>query len=283
MSLEPAEHYENFPVGSWLVPANKRPLVHAIYRFARFADDLADEGFQTCEQRVTALEVLKIAVESNLADEPNWKVNAKATLDQSQFVNAQSIVRDLQKRGLTQPLSPFRPYLLALIDAFIQDSLRSAPPDSPANRMFESHQDLLSYCERSANPVGRMMLLLFDCHHSHLLEYSDAICTGLQWVNFMQDVSLDVKKGRIYAPTKTLPDAATVLEQTLQARQLLVFGKPLINAVPLRLSLELRAILSGGLTLADKIIALEGATQTSRPTLSKIDIGRLILRFIRLR
>jgi hydroxysqualene synthase len=105
----------------------------------------------------------------------------------------------------------------------------------------------------------------------------------LQWVNFMQDVSVDAAKGRIYAPTISIPDAATVLNQTRLARQMLISGKPLLKRVPLRLSLELRAILAGGISLADKIIAINGATQTFRPTLSKKDSIRMLWRFIYLR
>jgi hydroxysqualene synthase len=271
MSIEPSEHYENFPVGSCLVPAEKRPIVHAIYRFARFADDIADEGLQNAAQRVADLEKLQTALQNPSA------------LNLGLSAQGQSIIQGLLQRGLCNDKNQYKPYLLALLEAFIQDSRKSAPANQPPNRMFEDHQALLHYCERSANPVGRMMLLLFDSHKSELLNYSDAICTGLQWVNFMQDVSIDALRGRIYAPTDTIPSAATILEQTRQARQLLISGKPLLKAVPLRLSLELRAILAGGIRLADKIIAMDGATQTVRPTLSKKDALQLLWRFIRLR
>jgi hydroxysqualene synthase len=271
MTIEPAEHYENFPVGSWLVPAAKRPIVHAIYRFARFSDDIADEGTQSAAQRVAILEKLKTALMFHSDERPE------------QSDQARSILVELHKHGLSQHGSAFQPYLIALLDAFIQDSKNSAPQGTPPNRMFRDHQALLNYCANSANPVGRMMLLLFDCHEPKLFAYSDAICTGLQWVNFMQDVSADALKGRIYAPCEHIPNAALVLEQTVQARQLLLSGKPLLKKVPLRLSLELRAILAGGLSLADKIIALHGATQFTRPTLSKTDATKLVWRFIRLR
>jgi hydroxysqualene synthase len=270
MTIEPTEHYENFPVGSWLVPAAKRPIVHAIYRFARFADDIADEGTQNAQERVSTLEQLKTALTAQSLQGPKLSDQAR------------NILSGLHKHGLSQDESPYKPYLLALLDAFIQDSKNSAPLGVTPNRMFRDHQALLNYCERSANPVGRMMLLLFDSHHPKALAFSDAICTGLQWVNFMQDVSVDALKGRIYAPSESLPNAALVLEQTRQARQLLLSGKPLLKQVPLRLKLELRAILAGGLSLADKIIAVNGATQTTRPTLSKGDAISLVWRFIRI-
>jgi hydroxysqualene synthase len=271
MSIEPSEHYENFPVGSWLVPSAKRPIVHEIYRFARFADDIADEGTANAEQRVTALETLKAAIEN-----PNAR-----KLDLSG--KAQNIIKGLQGRGLCEDHNQYKPYLLALLEAFIQDSKNSAEAGQAPNRMFENHQSLLYYCERSANPVGRMMLLLFDSHKPELLACSDAICTGLQWINFMQDVSIDKLKGRIYAPSDSIPDAATVLDQTKLARQMLMSGKPLLKAVPLRLNLELRAILAGGISLADKIIAIHGATQNFRPTLSKTDAMHMLWRFIRVK
>jgi hydroxysqualene synthase len=271
MSVEPSEHYENFPVGSWLVPTSKRPIVHAIYRFARFADDIADEGPLEAEQRVALLERLNSAIKNQSAKDP------ALSRDEQEIING------LLQHGLCEETNQYKPYLLALLEAFIQDSKNSAPADNPPSRMFANHQSLLAYCERSANPVGRMMLLLFDSHKPELLRYSDAICTGLQWVNFMQDVSIDALKGRVYAPSESIPNAAIVLEQTLQARQLLISGKPLLNAVPLRLSLELRAILAGGISLADKIIALRGATQSIRPTLTKADAIQLLWRFIRVK
>jgi hydroxysqualene synthase len=269
MSIEPSEHYENFPVGSWLVPAAKRPIVHAIYRFARFADDIADEGAQSAAQRIAELEKLRAAIQN------------ASTVELS--VQANAIVQELLRHGLCDDKNDYKPYLLALLQAFIQDSKNSAPPNHPPNRMFEDHSSLLNYCSFSANPVGRMMLLIFDSHKPELLAYSDAICTGLQWVNFMQDVSIDAQKGRIYGPSEGIPNSATVLDQTRQARQLLLYGKPLLKAVPVRLSLELRAILAGGIGLADKIIAMNGATQNTRPTLSKKDAAHMLWRFISLR
>jgi squalene synthase HpnC len=269
MSIEPSQHYENFPVGSLLVPMAKRPIVHAIYRFARFADDIADEGVLSAEQRIRELEKLRAAIHTPSL--PALSAQAK------------SIIQELQRHGLCDNTNDYKPYLLSLLQAFIQDSKNSALPGEPPNRMFKDQDSLLHYCEHSANPVGRMMLLIFDSHKPELLTYSDAICTGLQWVNFMQDVSIDAQKGRIYAPSEGIPNSAMVLEQTQQARRLLLSGKPLLTAVPARLSLELRAILAGGISLADKIIAMNGTTQAIRPTLSKRDSVQMLWRFMRLR
>jgi hydroxysqualene synthase len=293
ITFELSDHYENFPVGSWLVPAPKRPIVHAIYRFARFADDVADEGEFSATERLEALNAIKNAL--------NDDAYASVTITSSkilapQIAQIQSIIDDLKYRVFTDSIANYKPYLVALIDAFIQDSTNSAPSPLAPNAMFRDHADLLAYCDKSANPVGRMMLLIFDCHRPELLAYSDAICTGLQWVNFMQDVSVDANKGRIYCPAssfhvsneyhlshqRTLPSSQVILDQAIQARAMLLAGKPLLAAVPLRLSLELRAILAGGLTLADKVIASGGATQNYRPTLSKRDAGKLIWRFFHL-
>jgi hydroxysqualene synthase len=296
-AINPATHYENFPVGSWLVPSSKRPIIHAIYRFARFADDLADEGDCPARQRIMALEALKLGLEENSSA---FHEASSRAFEPEQANIARAIIRDIEDQVYSQGRNDYKKYLTALLDAFIQDSENSAQQGKSANPMFQDEAGLMSYCERSANPVGRMMLLLFDCHKIELLNHSDAICTGLQWINFMQDVSIDREKGRIYCPANTYthtyvypfkttsqgidqPSAEVILAQTLKARAMLVSGKPLLRAVPLRLSLELRAILAGGLTLADKIISAKGATQNFRPKLTKADALVLCKRFFWLR
>jgi hydroxysqualene synthase len=288
-TFEPSTHYENFPVGSWLVPSRKRPIVHAIYRFARFADDLADEGSFSASVRIDALETLKLALN---ADQTTEAALAKSSLLTANLAQVLSIVEDIKKHVLVGTPNLYKPYLVALLNAFIQDAANSAQSPAPPHPMFTDQAALLAYCEKSANPVGRMMLLIFDCHRPELLAYSDAICSGLQWINFMQDVSVDVDKGRIYCPNDDLismalssdvpllPSSSVILKQTIRARALLLSGKPLAAAVPLRLSLELRAILSGGLCLADKIIAANGATQHFRPKLTKSDALKLCWRFL---
>jgi hydroxysqualene synthase len=262
-------HYENFPVGSWLVPAAKRPHVHSIYRFARFADDLADEGFMPKAERVAQLEGLKDAL-NKLID--------------SSVIDLPPVVAQL-KDQLNTSATDYIPSLHALLDAFIQDSKNTPNKGEPPLCMFESEAALMDYCSRSANPVGRMMLQLFDSHEAASLPFADSICTGLQWVNFMQDVSVDLIKGRIYIPQDCLaagslqPTAATIEDQTRKARALLVAGLPLLSRVPFRLALELRAIIAGGLTLADKIIAVDGDTRSIRPRLTFADAWLLVKHF----
>jgi hydroxysqualene synthase len=262
-------HYENFPVGSWLVPAAKRPHVHSIYRFARFADDLADEGIMPKAERVAQLEALKDALN---------KLNYSAITDLPPVV---AQLKDQLKTSATD----YIPSLHALLDAFIQDSKNTPKEGEPPLCMFESEAALMDYCSRSANPVGRMMLQLFNSHEAASLAFADSICTGLQWVNFMQDVSVDLIKGRIYIPQDCLaagsmqPTAAIIEDQTRKARALLVAGLPLLSRVPFRLALELRAIIAGGLTLADKIIAVGGDTRSIRPRLKFTDAWLLVKHF----
>jgi squalene synthase HpnC len=269
-ATESIQHYENFPVGSWLVPSLKRPYVHSIYRFARFADDIADEGVFPKSYRVLQLTALREAL---------GKINDSPSID------LPPVVAHL-KDQLQNNVHLYLPYLDNLLDAFIQDSNNSSDDPKIPAYMFENESDLLSYCVRSANPVGRMMLHVFDCHEPNNLPLADSICSGLQWVNFMQDVSLDAQKGRIYIPkdafpgTCAMPTAEMIKAQTLKARSLLIAGIPLMKRVPLRLALELRAIIAGGLTLADKILAVGGDTVNARPSLSLIDAWRLASRFL---
>jgi hydroxysqualene synthase len=261
-------HYENFPVGSWLVPKAKRRHIHAIYNFARYADDIADEGNLSAQERIEQLQALKQSL-IKATDAPT---------------SASNIINDLHESVLDAEADLYRPYLSDLLDAFIQDSKNSASPGEPPAFMFGNTKDLMDYCRLSANPVGRMMLQLFDKHEAALLPYSDAICSGLQWVNFMQDVGIDKSKGRIYLPRDAVLSGNVldikpheIKRQALAAKALLISGSPLINNVPWRLSLELRAILAGGVSLANKIIACEGRTLEYRPKLSWRDSHTLAL------
>ena len=282
-------HYENFPVGSWLVPAVHRPVIHEIYRFARYADDIADEGNKSSAERIAALENLLSMLTGA----------SKSGVASSSDQVAEKITSDLLQRFDQKLHAPIKQAIFKqlglLVDAFIQDARNT--PDiglSPAI-MFSNQAELMLYCSRSANPVGRMMLILFDRYNGHsetdLTLHSDAICSGLQWLNFMQDVASDAQRKRIYVPRDELKtrrslsgiqdvSPAVILNQTHRARALLASGYPLLKSVPLRLSLELRAIMAGGLSLADKIIAARGDTISIRPKLSSRDLPLLITRFV---
>ena len=182
------DHYENFPVASWLCPPGLRPAVRAIYWFARTADDLADEGDAPAALRQAALRDYREDLQAVLAGAPpsaRW-------------------------RGVFEPLAaairahglPGAP-LAALLDAFEEDTRHAGYEDRPA---------LLSYCARSANPVGRLLLHLHGLSHDEALAArSDAVCTALQLVNFWQDLGVDLPRGRAYVPREEMVDGRYAL------------------------------------------------------------------------
>ena len=254
-------HYENFPVASRLVPARLRPAVVAIYRFARTADDLADEGDAAPAQRIEALNEFDRAL-------------------------------DAIERGETPALEPF-PALAAAIRAHalplspLRDLLSAFRQDVTTTR-YRTYTELLDYCRRSANPVGRLLLALYEIQAPASLAASDAVCTGLQLTNFWQDVAVDWAKGRVYLPQEDLvrfgvTESAiagsnaderwrTLLAfETARARALLVSGRPLVRALPLRLALELSAVIAGGRRILDRIDRVGGDVFRYRPTLGALD------------
>jgi len=238
-----ADHYENFPVASLLVPARLRPAVAALYRFARHADDLADEGDATPDERLAALDALDRALRGEAEDPP--------------------VVAQLRPHLVAHalPVAPLR----ALLSAFAQDV-------GPVRHA--SWASVTDYCSRSANPVGELMLRLFGAWSPLTRIPSDQICTALQVLNFLQDLAQDWRRGRLYLPLDELRGAGLSEEeigrsvaagrasdalahflagQTGRARALLESGAVLVQRVPWRLSLELRAIVAGGLRVADRL------------------------------
>ena len=254
-------HYENFPVASVLVPARLRPAVVAIYRFARAADDLADEGAATPGERVAALDAF---------DRELDRIERGETPADPPFPALASAVREY---GL--PLPPFH----ELVSAFRQDV--SVP-------RYANFDEVLDYCRRSANPVGRLLLALYRAQAPANLAASDAICTGLQLTNFWQDIAIDWQKNRVYLPQDDLrrfgvseshiaearvDDAwrALLAFEVARARGLLESGRPLTRALPWRMGLELSAIISGGLRILDRIDAVGGDVFAHRPVLATAD------------
>lgn len=264
------DHYENFPVASWLVPAALRPAVIALYRFAREADDLADEGCLSVGERLAGL--------ARLADA--LRHPAPGRLDDPDCVAA--LRQPIAEHGL--PINE----LLKLLDAFTQDV---------RTQRYAGRDALLDYCSRSANPVGRLLLRLFKADDPVNIDLSDRICTALQLINFVQDVATDWQKGRVYLPQDTLKAAgssdadigsavacgtasapllhAIAIEATY-ARTLIRSGRPLLRRVPLRLSLELRAILAGGERILDRIAHARHDVFRHRPTLGWRDTPSLM-------
>ena len=161
------DHAENFPVGSWLVPAQLRPAVLAIYRFARHADDLADEGDVPTSEREVALQALHSALDEAARGVP------------SGVPVVDGLVASVQRHGLHWR------HFHDLLDAFLQD-LRVTRYDTEA--------EVQDYCRRSANPVGRLLLQLYGVGSDTALAQSDAICSALQRINFLQDIGIDAAK-----------------------------------------------------------------------------------------
>ncbi|HEY5862402.1 MAG TPA: squalene synthase HpnC [Casimicrobiaceae bacterium] len=255
------DHYENFPVASRLVPARLRPAVIAIYRFARAADDLADEGDVPVPARLAALAAFDDALAAIARGE---------TPPAPPFPELAAAVR-----GHRLPLAPMHD----LVSAFRQDVTKTRYP---------RYTDLLDYCRRSANPVGRLLLALYERESPDNLAASDAVCTGLQLTNFWQDVAGDWQRGRVYLPLEDLArfgvaeaqfdrrdvDAqwrALLAFETARARALLAAGRPLVRALPARLGLELSAVIAGGTRILDRIDAVGGDVFRHRPMLGPRD------------
>jgi squalene synthase HpnC len=254
------DHYENFPVASWLCPAHLRTSVQALYYFARTADDLADEGFEPAHHRLDALGEYR-------DDLTNCLSNATPS-------NKWPRIFGPLKLAIKQHKLPAQP-LFDLIDAFEQDVVYTSVGQGYRNRA-----ELLDYCRRSANPVGRLMLHLYGVNDVASLTQSDAICTSLQLINFWQDRAEDLQRGRDY-----LPQGHKLQEELVFARELMLQGAPLAHRVKGRAGWELRAVVQGGLRILDKLqarVETEDHTQLERPTLKKPDFLRILWRCIRM-
>ena len=292
-SPTPVTHYENFPVASFLCPAHLRAPIAAIYHFARTADDIADEGDATAAQRLVELEDYRTALETSCA-----AAHQAHQLDGGEPVPvAQSLPTTTRWPEVFGPLQgalqahQLPPQLLHdLLDAFVQDTRKSAAAET-----YASHAELLDYCRRSANPVGRLLLHLYGVTDPLALQRSDAICSALQLINFWQDLSVDIPRGRYYLPTDDCQrfgaQWADILtqRQTPETTQLIAhcvatagasmaFGLQLVHQIPGRAGWELRLVVQGGLRILDKITALRYATLKQRPTLRWWDFPVMLWR-----
>ncbi len=266
-------HYENFPVASLLLPSRLRLPVESIYAFARTADDLADEGDASPSERIAALDHFEAQLDQ-IAD-------GTASLDPL-FRRLHAIIRDWQL-----PLAPFRD----LLSAFRQDvnTLR-----------YANFSALLNYCQRSANPVGTLMLALYGVNDARHQAQSDAICSALQLVNFCQDVAIDWQKARIYLPMDEFAqfhvssahldqqrvDVAwrnLMAFQIQRARALLLSGAPLALALRGRAGWELRLVVQGGLRILERIERADYDIFRHRPQLGMRDWLVMLLRSMRMR
>ncbi len=252
MPQQAIDHYENFPVASWLCPARLRPAVVAIYHFARTADDLADEGNAPAKQRLEDLSEYRADLAMCMVGRPS----------------PQSRWNDLFARlheALQAYALPAQP-LFDLLEAFEQDIVYTEKGEK-----YRTRAELLDYCRRSANPVGRLMLHLYGVQDAQSLEQSDAICSALQLINFWQDRTRDLALGRDY-----LPRDSTFAQELQFARTLMAQGAPLVHRVPGRAGWELRAMVQGGLCILGKVDALYARNASSplqRPVITKWDMG----------
>lgn len=266
-------HYENFPVASLLLPPRLRPAVRAIYRYARSADDIADEGDISDAERLASLARYRRALQcigTGQAPEPELA---------PVFAPLAEAVAQHQL-----PLVP----LFDLLSAFEQDV---------TVKRYDGYAALLDYCARSANPVGRLMLALYGAATPDNLRDADAICTGLQLVNFWQDVQSDWRRGRVYLPLEDLRQYGVAEEDlaagriTSQWRALMAFesqrtaallnsGAALAGRLPGRIALELRLVVEGGRRILRRLEQADYDVFMNRPELRARDWAAMFWRAI---
>ena len=266
-------HYENFPVGSVLIPKRLRKHFYSIYAFARTADDYADEG-QGADS----------SIERRLALITEWRERLHMAFNGEAGHPVFIALRETRAR-FDLPISLFDD----LLSAFSQDVVK---------RRYENVDELSDYCRRSANPVGRLILLLFGHTDSELHERSDDICTALQLANHWQDVAIDLAKDRVYLPAEDLDRFGVTVDELKtgspgpkfkgllrfeveRARDYFVRGKPLCAAVGGRLGLELRAVWSGGWRILDRIEENDFDVFARRPEITFSDKWRVVLGALR--
>lgn len=257
----PVDHYENFPVASILMPRRLRKPVAAIYHFARAADDIADEGDLSNTDRLQQLDDFRDELVHIAADETPLLPLFK------------HLANEIREHAL--PMQPFHD----LLDAFSQDVVK---------KRYTDYEELIDYCRRSANPVGNLLLQLYEEATPVNITYSDAICTSLQLINFWQDVAKDYAIGRIYLPQDDMAHfgvnedhicnrvtneawRALMKFQVDRARALMLQGAPLGTILGGRVGLEMRMIIAGGLRILDKLEAADYDMFRQRPVLRPFD------------
>jgi squalene synthase HpnC len=255
------DHYENFPVASILMPKRLRKPVEAIYNFARAADDIADEGKLSDDERLRQL------------DEFRDELTHIANNETPYTPLFRKLALEIHQHAL--PLQPFHD----LLDAFSQDVVK---------KRYANFSEVLAYCRRSANPVGNLLLHLYEEATPVNIAYSDAICTSLQLINFWQDVYRDYTIGRIYLPQDEMArygvkEAQISLEnaddawcelmrfQAGRTRAMMLSGKPLGSILTGRIGLEMRMIIAGGLRILDKLENAQYDMFRHRPVLKSTD------------
>lgn len=252
-------HYENFPVISWAVPKALRQHFANIYAYCRWSDDLGDE----IESDEESLRLLK------------WWRGGLNSCFQNQSKHPVFIALNETVQQFSIPVTPFSD----LLDAFEQDQVVNE---------YETFDSLLGYCQKSANPVGQLVLYLFECYNSQNVAWSNDICTGLQLANFWQDVARDHDIGRVYLPREDRekhgygdddlqahsysPAFRNLMEQeVVQARDMLRRGSPLVAHMPGRFSVMIDLFIQGGLRILQRVENLEYNVWQSRPVVTRVD------------
>ncbi len=262
-------HYENFHVATWLLPKRLRPHFYSVYAYCRISDDLGDE-------------VGDPQLSLELLDEWESELDAcyRGEATHPVFVALAETIK-----ACDVPKEPFA----NLLKAFRQDQRTTR---------YESFEDLLGYCENSANPVGRLVLYLCGYRDEARQRLSDYTCTALQLANFWQDVAVDLEKGRIYLPLESLrkfgvaeadlaqPLASAQVKQLLRfevqrAREWFRMGLPLIEQVDKELALDIDLFSRGGIEILNAIEWQEFDVLKARPVISKPRKALLVLRALK--
>jgi len=263
-------HYENFTIGSWLLPRRLRRDLAAVYAFARGADDVADEGTASADERLRRLDAWEVRLLACARD--------PAAADDPLFL---ALGHTIARHDL--PVEPLRD----LLRAFRRDA-------AGETRAFATFTDLLEYCRCSANPVGRIVLALFGHRDAERQARSDDVCTALQLTNFWQDVRGDLeRRGRVYIPAEDLDrfagsrdalarrattDAfrACLAFEVARTRDLFGRGLALAGLVEGRLRREVRLFAAGGMAILDRIEACDYDVLAARPRLGRGELARLV-------
>ena len=268
-------HYENFPVGSVLIPKDKRKYVYAVYAFSRYADDIADSTELDSKIKLEKLEGL----ETELDKIENKSVNEFSIETKNIFLALFDTVNKLNI-----PLSEFR----NLLSAFKQDSV---------GKLYKNFDELLDYSNRSANPVGHLVLYVFgyDPENNYdAFKYSDKVCTALQLANFWQDVSVDLNMDRIYIPEDIMMKnnySAILLSEKVEdddfrktlselcdrTDEIFESGNEIIKFLKGRLKFEIKATINGGREILSKIRKINYNVLNNRVSLSSLDKFKIFI------
>lgn len=260
------DHYENFPVISFLIPKELRKHVAIIYWFARTADDFADEGNIDDVVRISNL---------NSFEERLTQLLKKNYSNEYEF----ALFDTIETKNLDSKL------FYDLISAFKQDVVK---------KRYATFEEVLDYCSRSANPVGRLILQLYNVRNGKAFYYSDKICTALQLTNFFQDLSIDYHKGRVYLAQNEMhkfnveESVFELKENNLNLRKLLDYnilrtknlfkeGKNLLKFLNGRLKIEIKWTIYGGEEILNKIEKNNNVLE-NRPVLTKRDFIKLFFK-----